>query len=264
MHFPDAFPASQRRYLEIGTRNAVRRAHAVIGVSQSTCDDVVRTFGVDPGRVFPTRLGVDPRFRPLQPETVEEAARRYGLDGSSLLYVGTLEPRKNIPRVLQAFDLTRRRIGSDCRLVLAGGKGWYYDGIFKMVEDLKLHESVHFAGYVPSEDLPALYCAATAFVYPSMYEGFGLPPLEAMACGTPVITSNTSSLPEVVGNDALTVDPYNVQEIADAMCRILSDPDLRCELRSRSIERARRYTWRETAVSTLRAYEYAVERARKP
>lgn len=257
MLYPETFPSLQRRYLEFCTRRAVEKADAVIAVSECTRQDIIRLLDGEPERVFTTVEAADDSFVPASSEKIEEIRHRYAMGDLSVLYVGTLEPRKNIPTLLSAFDRVRKAIGSDCGLVLAGGKGWLYDEVFRRIEALGLEDSVRLIGYVPKEDLPALYSGATAFVYPSLYEGFGLPPLEAMACGTPVITSNASSLPEVVGDAGIMVDPHSVEELADAILKVLCDADIRQQMISRGLERAKGFSWQETARRTLKVYEDA-------
>ena len=172
-----------------------------------------------------------------------------------MLFVGNIEPRKNLTRLVEAYALLLRRSHYRGPLILAGGQGWRNSEIFRCVEELELEKHVKFLGYVPDDVMPALMSGAEIFIYPSLYEGFGLPPLEAMACGTPVITSNVSSLPEVVGDAALMVDPHDVVALADAMHRVLTDRELREEMRRRGLERANEFSWEETARQTLRVYE---------
>ncbi len=261
LRYPETFPRQQRRYLEFCTRNAVRKADAVLTISESTRQDVIEMLGADPDRVFTTLLAADDAFVPASGEQVEAARRRYGTGPMSILYLGTLEPRKNIPTLLAAFSQMHGKLGPECRLVISGGKGWLYDEVFQRIEDLGLRDSVRFTGYVPREDMPALYSSAGLFVYPSLYEGFGLPPLEAMACGTPVITSNTSSLPEVVGDAGIMVDPLNAEELADAMLRVLQDPALRSDMSRNGLERARKFSWERTAKQTLDVYQDVYRRS---
>jgi len=185
--------------------------------------------------------------------------RRHGLPEPMILYLGTLEPRKNLPRLLEAYALLRRRPGVRHRLVLAGGRGWYYDEIRAAVERLGLRDEVLFPGYVPEEDKPLWYSAADLFVYPSLYEGFGLPPLEAMACGTPVVVSNTSSLPEVVGEAGLCVDPLDPEALARAMLALISDRERHRAYREAGLARARAFTWRTTAARTAALYHAVLE-----
>jgi len=173
-----------------------------------------------------------------------------------VLSVGTLQPRKNFERLIEAH--ARLRASSKIDLVIAGGPGWMYEGIFRRVEELELQGVVHFPGYVADEDLPALYSEADVFVFPSLYEGFGLPPLEAMACGTPVVTSNVSSLPEVVGDAALVVDPRDVGALAKAMEQVLGDASLRGAMVQRGLVQAQQFTWSRAAEQLLRVYQEVV------
>lgn len=254
-HYPDAFRPANRSYLRILGERSVRRARRVIAVSQSTKDDLIEHYGLPAGRVDVVHHGVDEAFRPLPADEVAAFCARQGTPERFLLFVGTLEPRKNVVRLVEAYA----RLPRSCPpLVLVGGKGWLYDEVFRRVEELGLAGRVRPAGYVPAEDLPCWYNAAEALVYPSLYEGFGLPPLEAMACGTPVISSTASSLPEVVGDAGLLVDPEDVDALAAAMDRVLADAGLRERMRAAGLERARRFTWEGAARKTADTYRRAL------
>jgi glycosyltransferase involved in cell wall biosynthesis len=253
--FPQAFPPIQRRYLQLFTKRSARKADAVVAISESTRRDVIEMLGVSPDRVSVVLNGVDPSYRPAAEADRQRAADLYGIGPNDVLYLGTLEPRKNIPALITAFSRATKHLPADVRLIVAGARGWMYDSIFKLAEDLGLVERVRFVGYIPAEDHAALYSAAAVFVYPSLYEGFGLPPLEAMACGTPVIASNASSLPEVVGDAGLLVDPRDTDALGDAMIRLLGDSGLRAELRERGLERAAQFSWESSARRTLDVYE---------
>ncbi|MCX6026985.1 MAG: glycosyltransferase family 1 protein [Chloroflexi bacterium] len=222
--------------------------------SESTRDDLQRITHVPESRVHMVPYGVSPSFRPVHaPHLRRAVAERYGLPSEFLLYVGNLEPRKNLPRLLEAYArLPGRQVVPP--LVLAGTRGWKDAPLRETMERLNLGRRVVFPGYIPQEDLPAVYSMAAAFVYPSLYEGFGLPVLEAMACGTPVITSNVSSMPEVAGDAALLVSPNDVEGLTRALDRVLGEPDLRAELSRRGLARARQFTWRRAAESTLAVY----------
>jgi glycosyltransferase involved in cell wall biosynthesis len=172
-----------------------------------------------------------------------------------LLYVGTIEPRKNLLTLIRAYDELLRTTEHQPQLVLCGGRGWLCDEVFNLVDELKLQDQVRFTGYVDDADLPALYSAAQAFVYPSLYEGFGLPPLEAMACGAPVITSNVTSLPEVVGDAGLTHAPEDARELTRTMARLLSDLNLRAHFKRAGLERARQFSWERAARATQVVYD---------
>jgi glycosyltransferase involved in cell wall biosynthesis len=204
--------------------------------------------------------GVGDEMQPLDPARVAAHRAARGLPERLILFLGTLEPRKNVLTLLEAFSLLCRRPGFAHTLVIAGGKGWYYQEIETAVERLGLRERVIFAGFVPQEELPLWYNAADLFVYPSLYEGFGLPPLEAMACGTPVITSNTSALPEVVADAGLMVDPLDAAALAEAMAALLDDPEARRALRAAGLRQAASFSWRETAQRTATVYHRILER----
>ncbi len=257
--YPEAFRPFNRLYLRTMTRRSVLRSRRILADSFSTRDDLVRLWGIPRGRISVVHAAVEDDYCPAPLAQVEEFRRQRGLPERFVLYLGTLEPRKNVTAVVDAFARWVQATGdSATHLVLAGAKGWYYEQVFRRVQEVGLPDRVHFPGYVPSAELPAWYRAATAFIYPSLYEGFGLPPLEAMACGTPVITSNTSSLPEVVGDAALLVDPYDIDAIADALARLLADADLRQQLRAAGLARARRFSWEQTARETIAAYRLAL------
>jgi glycosyltransferase involved in cell wall biosynthesis len=255
LYYPHSFPGSKRLYLRTFTRLSVQRARRVIAISEHTRRDVARQYGVPLGRIERIYYGLDPVFQPLPAGEVHAFRIRRELPERFILFVGTLEPRKNVVRLVEAYS----QLPSSCPpLMLVGGKGWLYDEIFRRVEALKLTDRVHFVGYVPGKELPWWYNAADLFVYPSVFEGFGLPPLEAMACGTPVITSNVSSLPEVVGQAGLLVDPNDAQALAEAMERVLSSPGRRESMRAHGLEQASRFSWPETARRTVNAYRRAL------
>jgi len=202
-----------------------------------------------------TPLAADERFRPQSSERVEAVREKYGIDKPYILFAGTIEPRKNLVTLLRAFAPLTKDFPH--LLVLAGARGWFSEPVFAEVERLGLKERVAFTEYVPEEDLPALMSGADVFVYPSLGEGFGLPPLEAMACGTPVICSNAPALPEVVGEDAITVLPTEVEAWTEAMRQVLSDADMRAKLREKGLKRAQKFSWERTAQLTLKAFEEA-------
>jgi glycosyltransferase involved in cell wall biosynthesis len=259
--FPSAHRAADRLYLDWATRFSASQAAAVIADSEATKADLTRIYGVSPGRVRVVYLGRDERLAPVRDaETLAGVRARYGLAARYLLYVGTLQPRKNLVRCVEAFArLAGRPDQADLQLVLAGKRGWLYDDLFAQVERLGLAGRVSFPGYVAEGDLPALLSGALAFVFPSLYEGFGIPVLEAGACGVPVITSNTSSLPEVAGDAALLVDPHDVDAIADAMYRLVTDSALRAELARRGQANVRRFSWEKCARETLAVLEGAAK-----
>ncbi len=258
--YPELFPRSKRIYLQHMTRYTIHHAQAVIAVSASTKKDALRLFSVPEKKITVIPNGVEAQMRPLDDPTPIKALRqRYDLPSDLLLFLGTLEPRKNLITLLEAYALLRRRRDIRHHLVIAGGRGWYYQEVYDAAERLGLHETTHFVGYVPDEELPLWYNAADLFIYPSLYEGFGLPPLEAMACGTPVIVSNTSSLPEVVGDAGLTVDPHDPQALAEAIHSLLSDPSRRERLARAARRQASEFSWDATATRTAELYHHVLE-----
>ena len=255
LRYPQGAEPNLRAYLERVVPRAVARADLVLADSQSTKDDLIELLGMESDRIEVIYPGVEERFRPIEDQTfLEGVRRRYNLPPHFVFSLGTLEPRKNLVRLIEAHSslVTRH---SSLKLVIAGGKGWLYEGIFDRVEELGLGNEVRFLGFVPDEDLPALYNLADLFVFPSLYEGFGLPPLEAMACGTPVVTTNISSLPEVVGEVGLMVPPEDVEGLAEAMERALGDRGWREEAVQRGLAQARRFTWRAAAERLVGLYE---------
>jgi glycosyltransferase involved in cell wall biosynthesis len=255
LFFPQGFRTLNRNYLQTFTRLSVRQARRVIAVSESTKRDLVQQYGLSPGKVDVVHNGVDPGFRPLPADEVAAFRREEGLPGQFILFVGTLEPRKNVVRLVEAYA----RLPKDRPpLMLVGGKGWLYDEIFSRVEALGLSSVVRFVGYVPADALPWWYNAADLFVYPSLYEGFGLPPLEAMACGTAVISSTASSLPEVVGQAGLLIDPADAEALAKAMEQVLADREMRKEMRSSGLAQAQNFSWEKTARQTVESYRRAL------
>ncbi len=246
-YYPEAHTPFQRRYLDWTTRRHARLARRLIADSAATRDDLLRHYRADPARIRVVHLGVNPALRPVaDPSPVR---RKYGLHNDYLLYLGTLQPRKNLLRLLDAFAQVSDRFPVD--LVLAGGKGWLYESIFARARELGLGDRVRFPGYIPEADKAALLSGATAFVFPSLYEGFGLPVLEAMACGTPTLIANASSLPEIAGDAALRVDPLRVESIAGGLARLLADPALRRSLAEKGLRRVRQFSWHRAAEQTL-------------
>jgi glycosyltransferase involved in cell wall biosynthesis len=234
-----------------------KQADLVIATSENTRRDVIKHLGVPPERVHVVHAAAGEQFRPIKDASaVATVTHRYGLEPNRyLLTVGTLEPRKNQKRLVEVFHvLSQREAAQGLKLVLAGRKGWLYDDLFRRVEELGLREHVVFTGAVPEQDLPALMNGALLFIYPSLYEGFGLPVLEAMACGVPVITSNVSSLPEVAGDAAVLVNPCDVQELAEAIQHLITNRETRQALREKGFAQAGRFSWERAAVETLQMY----------
>jgi glycosyltransferase involved in cell wall biosynthesis len=271
---PECHLPSMVRYLSSAVPRSVRRADAVLADSEATRRDLVRLLATDPARVTIVYPGVAPRFRPLPLAETEPLAQRLSLPEHFLLFVSTIEPRKNLVRLLEAFALLLGEIGeigdwrlaidssnpqspiSNLHLVIAGRRGWLYEDVFAAIERLGLGGRVRVLDFVDDNDLPALYNLAWAFAYPSIYEGFGLPALEAMACGTPVITANNSSLPEVVGDAALLAPAEDVVALAEALGRATTDEALRARLRIAGPQRAQQFTWQRAAQQVLACYRH--------
>ncbi len=231
---------------------SARRAAAVIADSEATAHDLRECLGLGSAQISVVPLGVDPVFRPVSREDAESVRRRYSLPEQFLLFVGTHEPRKNLVRVVEAFGRIADEIPH--ALVLAGRRGWKCGSLNGAVAASHARERILLPGFIPRAHLPALLTAAAGFVWPSLHEGFGLPPLEAMACGTPVLTSNAASLPEVVGDAALLANPEDTGDIASHMLTLATDDALRGTLRDKGFERARRFTWQRTAEMTVDVY----------
>lgn len=261
---PDTHLPSNRVFLQLMVPRFLRRATAIIADSEATRRDVLRYYAPPPEKVHVVHLGVEPAFQPVDPDAARAVvARQYALTPPYLLFVGTLEPRKNLRGLLIAYRRLLSELGPALPpLIVAGAPGWWHEESYRAVERLGLTQHVRFVGRVAERDLPALYGAATAFLYPSLYEGFGLPPLEALACGTAVICSNRASLPEVVGDAAVQVDPINIAELATALRRVLSDANLRAELRARGLARAAQFTWARTASATVDVYRQVLATSR--
>jgi glycosyltransferase involved in cell wall biosynthesis len=236
-----------------------RRAAAVITVSESARADVIRILRLPPERVHVIYEAPAPDFRPLAPDAMlDEVRAKYNLPPRFLLYVGTIEPRKNIVRLLEAFADLRRRDAIDHELILVGSRGWKDQDVYGAIERLNLAGCVRFLGHIPIADLVAVYNLAAALVFPSLYEGFGLPVIEAMACGTPVITSRMGSLQEVAGDAAEFVEPLDVASIRDAICRVVTDPTRAAALRERGLARAACFSWQRVAEQTRQIYETVI------
>ena len=257
-HLPHTFHRRSRTQLRLTVRHSVRRAARVLTLSEHTRSDVIETYGVDGQSVEVIPIAAPPHFAPVSSDKELQRVRHtYRIESDYILSVGSIQPRKNLVRLIKAYSLLRNKLGADKlpKLVFVGKRAWLYDETLRALEDAKLGDSVILTGYVPESDLPALYTGATCFVYPSFFEGFGLPPLEAMQCGAPVIIGNRTSLPEVVGDAAMAVDPFDVHAIAGAIEELVNNPALRDELRVKGFARAKMFDWNDTARRTLRVYE---------
>jgi glycosyltransferase involved in cell wall biosynthesis len=254
IHPEYAYPALQR-FLATAVPRALARADHILADSEATRQDAIRLFGLSRERISVIGAGVEPRFRPLDRQTLGPVAVRYGLDAFPfVLTVGTLEPRKNTDGLIRAFATARRAVGFPHHLVIVGDRGWLYEKIFAEVARQQAESFVHFLGFVPDADLPALYNLADLFVYPSHYEGFGLPVLEAMACGTPVLCTDTSSLPEIAGHAAWLVPTDDDEALTAALIHLLTEPERRRELSRRGPPQAARWTWDQAARRLLAVY----------
>jgi glycosyltransferase involved in cell wall biosynthesis len=252
------FPEYQKRlnywYLNATMPLYCRRADAIITVSEYSKRDIVRYYGLEPDKIAVIHEAAAPEFVPASPAAVDGIRRRYGLPAEFAIHVGTIEPRKNLTRLLDALQGLWDE-GLQIPLVVVGAKGWLYSDLFRRLERMEIREAVHFPGYVPSGDLPILYSAATMAVMPSVYEGFGLPVLEAMACGTAVVSSNASSLPEIGGEAARYFDPCDIEAMAEAIRTVWTSEALRAEMRQLGLEQAAKFSWARTAERTREVYE---------
>ncbi|MDQ2806637.1 MAG: glycosyltransferase family 4 protein [Chloroflexota bacterium] len=259
LRYPDRFPRLKRLYLTALAGASLRRARRIIAVSAATQRDLTTLLGIAPHRVTVVHNGVDlARFAPQPPAAVAAFRHAHDVPARSILYLGTLEPRKNLPTLLRAYAAVRAELGN-VPLLIGGGKGWFYAEIFRVVRELGLDDgrAVRFLGYVPDADLPMWYNSATVFVYPSEYEGFGLPPLEALACGLPVIAADRSALPEVVGDAGLLVDPHSVGALAAALRAVLTDAAVAERLHEAGPAQAAHFPWTRAAHETLAVYRAA-------
>ncbi len=258
LRFPKVLTQSKRVYHRTFTMRSLRRATMIIANSNSTKQDAIELAGIPAGRIQTVYPCIDARFSSvITDEDTHTFRQKQGLAGGYLLYLGTLEPRKNITTLLEAYAGLREVHGREEKLVLAGGKGWLYDSIFERVQKLGLDSEVIFPGFVPDSEQLLWYHAASAFVYPSLYEGFGIPVAEALASGLPVVTSNVSSLPEAGADIALTVDPHDTGAMAEAMNRALTDQALRQRCRELAPSVARRFSAQSMVEQTIAVYEQA-------
>ena len=260
LHYPHFLTAESAAYYGQIDKAVVRADHIIVP-SEHTRQDLIGQMGVNADKVSVIYEAANPLFAPLPVEAMRrEMAAKYGLPDTYILTVGTIEPRKNVIGLLQGFACLRQKFGlaMPAGLAIAGSRGWLYEETLEAVHNLKLDDSVFFLGRVPDGDLQKLYVGARCHIHVAYYEGFGLPPLEAMACGTPTIVSNVSSLPEVVGDAALLVNPRDEEEIAVAMHRLLTDDALHAELREKGLQRARTFSWDKAAQRTLAVYRQVV------
>lgn len=256
--FPKNLPLASRLFYSKWMPFSYRRADMIIAISEHTKRDIMALLKIPESKIRVIHSAASKDFRPIRSKAILAKVQKKYLTGKNyLLHVGTLEPRKNLPFLVRAYALAVRE-GIDAKLVITGKKGWYYEGLFRLVDELHLNDKVIFTGYVAEHDLPALYSGARTFVFPSIYEGFGLPPLEAMACGTPVISSNTSSLPEVIDKAGILLPPKDERLWAKNIFKVLKDSRLGKTLSEMGLRQARKFSWEETARKTIEVYEEVV------
>ncbi|MBI1920701.1 MAG: glycosyltransferase family 4 protein [Geobacter sp.] len=238
---------------------AARRSDFVITISQWAREEIMREYGVSADRIAVVMQSYDPAMAaPRDPVEGGRIRARYGLPWGYLLYVGTIQPRKNLMTLIEAYALLKKQGGVPEKLVIVGRKGWLYEGLFSRVRELGLENDIIFTGFVPDEELPFIYDGARLFVYLSLLEGFGRPPLEAMACGVPVITSDTSAIPEVIGDAGIAVPPTDTAKVVEAIGRVLADPASADVMREKGLARAASFSWDAAARETLQVYEQVV------
>lgn len=276
LHFPEMFKKNDLYQLTSWSKYSIKNAAHIIAVSQTTKEDIVKNYNIDPSKITVTYEGYDKdRFNPQSKSKGESVKRKYKIVGNYIIFVGTLQPRKNLERLLDAFKIlvqssqstvnrkgetvNREPTTKNFQLVIVGKKGWLYEPIFQRVKDLNLDDLVIFTDFVPDEDLPALIGGAEAYILPSLWEGFGIPVIEAQACGVPVVVSNTSSLPEIVGESGVLVDPEDINSIAAGIKKALN-PKTKSDLVKKGLTNIKRFSWVKCARVTLEVLEKAVAR----
>jgi len=259
-HLPETFNRRSWMQLRLTVRRTARRAARIITLSEYSRQDIGKTYQIAPEQIVVTPAAAHPHFAPVTGETeLINIRQKYGIDSDYILSLGSLQPRKNLGRLIEAYSSLRSlRVRSKLpKLVIAGKRGWLEREIFRAADRSKFGKDILFVGYVPEPDLPALFSGALTFVYPSYFEGFGLPVLEAMQCGTPVIAGNRTSIPEIAGDAALLFDPFNTEAVREALARVIDDAELRTSLRQRGLNRANEFNWTRTAELTLQTYRQA-------
>ena len=260
-HLPETFNRRSRAQLRLTVRRTARKAAQILTLSEFSRRDIVDTYRIAPDRVSVTPAAAPSHFKPIEDETELRKIREiYGIERDYILSVSSIQPRKNLIRLIEAYSCLRglRPEGKLPQLILVGKRGWLDNETFRAAQRHSANNDIAFTGYVAEKDLPALYSGATCFVYPSFFEGFGLPVLEAMQCGAPVIAGNRTSIPEVVGKAGLLFDPFDTNSLVQALTRMLDDSEYRAALRIQGLERAGEFDWKQTARMTLQAYQKAV------
>lgn len=257
LHFPEHFKKNDLYQLTNWSKYSISNSKHIIVPSSSTKSDIVKNYKIKPSKITVTYEGYDrSRFKPQQKSTIEKIKAKYKIKGDYIVYVGTLQPRKNIERLIEAFAQIIFNVQrSTFNLVIVGKKGWLFDSIFQRVKDLQIERNVIFTDFVPDFDLSVLISGAKVYVNPSLWEGFGVPVIEAQACGVPVVVSNTSSLPEIVGNSGILVDPENVQSLVSGIQKVLNDTKTSSALVKKGFTNIKRFSWEKCAAQTLETLE---------
>jgi len=254
--FPKNIPSGSRFYFSKWMPLTYRKAAKIIAISENTKRDIISLLNIPEEKIVVIQSAVSEHYQPINDkQALALVKKKYGTGDHFILDVGTLEPRKNLQFLVKAFNEAIKQGNLDCNLVLTGKKGWYYEGLFALIKSLKLEKRVILPGYVPDEDLPLLYNAADLFCFPSLYEGFGFPPLEALSCGTPVIAANNSSLPEVVGDAGILLDLDDEDLWAQNIIKVMTDPELRTKLSQKGLQQAKKFSWKKTARQTAEVYK---------
>lgn len=255
--YPETVRARTKYFLYTGLEKSMKRADVIVTDSNFSKSEIEKYYPKYADKVKVVPCGVDlKRFHPIEDTSyIDIVKQKFNIEGDYFLYVGTIEPRKNLTRLMESYSIFAQRYHDCPKLVLAGGKGWLNGEIYNSIERLGLKDVTTFTDYVPSENMCALINGAIGFLFPSVYEGFGMPPLEAMACGVPVLTSREASLPEVVGNSAVMVDAYSTESIADGIVKLYTDEALRKELSAKGLKRAEKYTWENASKILYKVYE---------
>lgn len=257
--YPQLHTFWKRSFFPLAIRASARKADALIAISESSRQDAIRLLNIPSKKIFTTQLGVDPSFRPISDlNEKRRVAEKYDLPEKFILYVGLVEPRKNLPILIHAYKKLVDN-GVNHNLVLVGRYGWRFEEVLHQIDALRLEDKILLAGYVSQADLPLVYNLSSLFVYPTIYEGFGLPALEAMACGIPVITTEVSSLPEIVGEAGVLVPANDQQALYKAINKVLQDPELHRDLTNKGLKRAAKFSWQQTAQLTMQVYRQVKE-----
>lgn len=254
--YPKNMPFASRTFFSRWMPFSYRKADKIIADSEHTKKDIIKLLKIPDEKIRVIYLAANDDFRPIKDrKKIDDVCEKYGICDNFLLHVGTIEPRKNLEFLVRAYARARKDGLKKYKLVITGKKGWYYEGLFRLIQEFDLEKEVVFTGYVAEEDMPAIYNAASLLVFPSKYEGFGLPPLEAMACGAPVISSDSSSLPEVIGEAGMLLPISNEKAWASAINKVIFSPSLREKMRRDGLDRAKKFSWRKCAKETIKIYE---------